>query len=80
MQFAQANANPEQALKPLIEEVKKKSQLLLVREAEIDSLKVMLKELKATMSQDQSSEEIQELKKQQSFTFKEKAMKDLMID
>jgi len=52
-------------VKPLIEEVKRKSQLLLVRDAEIDSLKSMLKETKETL--DPAAEEVQELKRQHSF-------------
>ena len=43
-------------MKPLIEEVKPKSQLLLVRDAEIDSLKAMLKETKETL--DPAAEEV----------------------
>jgi hypothetical protein len=38
-----------------VDEVKKKAQLLLVKEAEIDSLKAMVRELKATVEQDDSS-------------------------
>lgn len=80
LQEAQMAGASEQAVRPLIDEVKKKSQLLLVRDSEIESLKQMVRELKATVEQDESSKELQELKKREQFLQKEKSMKDLMID
>jgi hypothetical protein len=52
----------------------------MVKDAEIDSLKKYLKDLKATVDNDDTSSELQELKKQYSFSKKEKEMKDIMIE
>lgn len=52
----------------------------MIKDAEIESLKKNLKELKETIEENDTGKEIQDLKKQYSFTKKEKEMKDIMID
>lgn len=64
----------------MVEELRKKSQLVMIKEAEIESLKVMNKELRATVEQNDMSKELQDVKKQLQFAGKEKEMKDIMID
>jgi len=54
--------------------------MLMVKDAEIESLKKNLKELKATIEENDAGKEISELKKQYTFTKKEKEMKDIMIE
>ena len=41
-----------------VEEVRKKSQLLLIKESEVDSLKAIVKQLKETVDLNDSSKEI----------------------
>lgn len=53
---------------------------MLIKEAEIDSLKKYVKELRETIEGVDASNELQELKKQYSFSKKEKDMKDVTID
>jgi hypothetical protein len=71
--------NQEQA-KTLVDELKKKNQLVMVKDAEIDSLKNLIKELRATIDQNDNQKEMQELKKQHTFAVKEKEMKDIMVE
>ena len=52
----------------------------MIKDAEIDSLKKSIKELKETIDQNDMGKEIQELKKQYNFAKKEKEMKDIMIE
>lgn len=52
----------------------------MVKDAEIESLKKYVKELKETVDNNDMSKELQELKKQCAFTKKEKDMKDIMIE
>lgn len=44
-----ASEATEQAIKQMAEELRKKNQTLLVKDAEIDSLKAMMKELRETI-------------------------------
>lgn len=44
-----------ESTKVVMEELKKKNQLILVKDSEIDSLKKMLRELKATIEQNDQS-------------------------
>lgn len=52
----------------------------MIKDSEIEGLKKILKELRETIEQNDTSKELQELKKQNQFLGKEKDMKDLMID
>jgi hypothetical protein len=48
----------------LLDDLKKKNQMLMVKDAEIESLKKYVKELKETIDNNDMSKELQELKKQ----------------
>ena len=61
-------------------ELKQKNQVLMIKDAEIDSLKKCIKELKETIDKDDSQKELQELKKQYNFVKKDKDMQNIMID
>ena len=52
----------------------------MVKESEVEGLKKIIKELRETIDQNDSSKELQELKKQVQFLGKEKDMKDLIIE
>lgn len=53
--------------------------MVMVREAEIESLKKYVKELRETIDKEDLSKDLQEMKKSYSFAIKEKEMKDIMI-
>ena len=48
----------------MLEEVKKKNSVIMVKDVEIDSLKKHVKELKETIEKNDTQNELQELKKQ----------------
>lgn len=64
----------------MAEELRKKAQLLLVRETEVETLRGMVKELKETVEGNDASRELQDMKKQLQFAGTEKAMKEVMIE
>lgn len=51
----------------------------MIKDSEIDSLKRLVKELRETVEQSDQTKELSELKRQHTFTVKEKEMKDVMI-
>jgi hypothetical protein len=53
----------EESTRTFVDELKKKTQILMVKEAEIDSLKRVNKELRETIEQNDTTKELQELKK-----------------
>ncbi len=46
-----------------MEEIKKKNQLLMVKEAEVESLKLRCREQRETIEGNESSKELQEIKR-----------------
>jgi hypothetical protein len=52
----------------------------MVKEAEVESLKKYVKELRETIENEDMSKELQTMKRSYSMTKKEKEMKDIMIE
>ena len=74
----QSNKTPSsQAV--LEDEAKRQAQLLLVKEAEIDSLRKQIKQYKETLDNEDMSKEVSELAKKLAFSDKEKEVKDMTI-
>lgn len=66
--------------KTFVDELKKRQQELMVKDSEIEGLKKLIRDLKETVEQNDQTKELSEIKKQHTFTLKEKEMKDIMIE
>ena len=71
-------SNQDQS-RTFLDELKRRQQELMIKDSEIDSLKRLVKELRETVEQSDQTKELSELKRQHTFTVKEKEMKDVMI-
>ena len=73
------NSAQSEGTKTLVDELQRKTSQIMIKDSEIEGLKKILKELRETIDQNDTSRELQDLKKQNQFLGKERDMKDLMF-